>query len=118
MYHITNLYKYVIEGKSCNRTLAVPKSWADSNGLQAAHSGNLCTYVVDEKSCNKVLHAGHRGVCYGETHRIAIALQQDAACSGYIHIIMFLSAGRGRHAAAMVHDTVGSTTSLLKQITQ
>ena len=63
---------YGIGGKSCNRTPAAPESWAESDGLQAAPSGNLCPYVADEKSCNKALHAGHRGIHYGETRRAAI----------------------------------------------
>ena len=64
--------KYGIGGKSCNRTPAAAESWAESDGLQTACSRNLCTYAAGEKSCNEALHAGHRGVCYGETWRAAI----------------------------------------------
>ena len=41
----------------------------------------------------------------GEMRRTAIALWRNAARSGY----MLRGAGRGRRAAAAVHDTVGST---------
>ena len=63
---------YGIGGKSCNSTPAAPESWVESDGSQAARSENLCTYAADEKSCNKALHAGHCGICYGETRRAVI----------------------------------------------
>ena len=94
---------YGIGGKSCNRTLAAPESWADSDGSEAACSGNLCTYAVDERSCNKALHAGHRGVRYGETRCTAIALWRDAVRSGYIHVRYTSRTMR----TAAVYNTVG-----------